>query len=74
MQSYIQYKIFGEEHLEVVEVDHISLALPAFLMRFYPPSGELGESPGPDWVKVCSKKPSAESTPFREWNLVPQRR
>lgn len=73
MKCYIQYKISGaeEEHVETVEVDHISLVRNVFLMKYYLPDGRLGEGPGPDWVKVYAGRPSAESVPYEEWHASP---
>lgn len=50
----IEYRLTGSDTdiTEVVKADNSSFVIPAFLMKFYGPSGKLLSPPGPEYIKV----------------------
>ncbi|MBS3065189.1 MAG: hypothetical protein J4451_01680 [DPANN group archaeon] len=50
----LEYKLTGldGELTRIMEADMGRFVIPAFLMEFYGPSGDLSTHPGPEYVKV----------------------
>ena len=53
-QFHVEYRLTGlnSNLSEIVNADNYQFVIPAFLMKFYGPDGNLTNPPGPEYIKV----------------------
>ena len=68
-QFRVEYRLTGSNRdlSEIVEADNSKLVIPAFLMRFYGPSGTLTNPPGPEYVEVFGV--DRDTKPVYTWEM-----